>query len=769
MKHLPTVFLSFAGVAVAADAAPWLSSAESARADEINRIRTVCAEVDQVMADLGVTRTAVPEPADTSMPEIAEGETVAVSDGGMVFDALNSRVTYLDNVRVNDAAARLRCSERLYIQFPKSEKEKKTSEPAAEAPIAAVEEQAAPAEPEKTAALAEPTPLAGRSEAKPAELPVCIEARDAVVDTVLNCVLLRGSEKPGEALRLSRGDDYAVLTPAADGSAPQVYAAPNGDIMISCGSLELKWKDSRARECRLKAEARMIYFRSEDNTLVIDGRAEICTPDGELRFDEGAEISFAGTVEKTRGFMGQFTGKRLGDIAFAEARGNVAATAPAAENRAAASAYGDVLRYRAETGECEVLGRTCRLVYGSNELRADDSLKLHANGDITLSGSEINGIYERESARKGEPLRGTLHSAGKLVFCAADGTVFAPNGIDLRDEQCDFSCSGAMVLRLTSRPEKKETPAYGNLNLAVARYSGISQAHATGGVSLRYIETPGQEGLTLLADDAELNLATGEALLTSAAGKEALLSYNGYSMKAVSPDAVSTVQLLADGDICVNGSLIESVLPGEKAATEITTHRLLRLERASGKLSMGENTCLKSSEGVLTTKGAVSAELAAGAPEKARPVLPDYPHLVYNFSGLKNAATEQGGTVRTPQVSMQCEGAISVLMDSNPAADNSMAGIRYATAERKVALAGKDSQGRIIRATGDRLVLDAATGQKRLTGNSVTLADAYNLHTAYGPSAAVTLDRNNNARITGSRQVSTATRISDQIEKQKQK
>ena len=61
---------------------------------------------------------AAPENPDTTLPEQQGTETVAVADSGMLFDSDNSRLAYINNVRVTDMRLHMRCRDRLYIQFP---------------------------------------------------------------------------------------------------------------------------------------------------------------------------------------------------------------------------------------------------------------------------------------------------------------------------------------------------------------------------------------------------------------------------------------------------------------------------------------------------------------------------------------------------------------------------------------------------------------------------------------------------------------------------
>ena len=131
--------------------------------------------------------------------------------------------------------------------------------------------------------------------------------------------------------------------------------------------------------------------------------------------------------------------------------------------------------------------------------------------------------------------------------------------------------------------------------------------------------------------------------------------------------------------------------------------------------------------------------------------------------------TGQGGTARTAQASMECNGLIdiSLLPESRRAKNAVMGPIDKALLCDRVSVLAKDSSGRLLRASGDRMEADAATGEKVITGRRVTLSDENNTHIASGAGAAVRIDRNNNARITGQHQSTTATNIRRQTEQTK--
>jgi hypothetical protein len=105
----------------------------------------------------------------------------------------------------------------------------------------------------------------------------------------------------------------------------------------------------------------------------------------------------------------------------------------------------------------------------------------------------------------------------------------------------------------------------------------------------------------------------------------------------------------------------------------------------------------------------------------------------------------------------------------NKSADKMMGGLKSATARGNVAIAGRDNTGRALRATGDLLEINTATGMKVLSGRQVTLGDANVTHFASGAGACIRIDAKNNASIHGEKHTTHATNIRQQINDNKTK
>ena len=779
MRYIPTILFLSSTLLMADTIAPWQSQAVQERHASIHSIRNVCREVDEILLHLGINDTPDATAFENSaMPEGKPGETVAESDGGMLFDAANARVTYINNVRVSDARIRLRCAKRLYIQLPSASllSGKSTADITKATPG---QQTATEAEATGDATTEIPgIPMASAPatmEMPVSEGPLDITTDEAVIDTHRNCILLTGHAKSSPGILIRQGQAEVSLAPTSKGDAPIILADDNGDILLQSGKLSITWQDKEGNVSELQTEAEIVYYRAAEHSLVIDGKARIVTPQGTLQFDKGAHIALESKSpdgKEKDGFMSQFTNVRIAGILRAEAWGNVLATTPHSETRPAGEIQGEHLVYDAKAGTCLTEGKNCRLVYGKNTLMTDGALRLEPNGDIYLSGSSITGNYERPATQKNAPaICGSFHTKDTLHFSAADGTITAPHGISLKDDYSDFSCSGALVLTLKKNTVAESTSKPGNLNLAIAQYNDISYARASGGVVLHHGDVAGKPETELRASDVELNLATGEATLTAAGGNPVVLRSKGYELTAQSAQTPALVELAANGDIHITGEQINAALQDKENGARIQARESLHLNRESGELALGPQSRITAPDGILTASGALTAKLSKGSGTNAKSLLPRFPHLVYNYTGLEKAYTSQGGTIQTTQASMQCKGAITVEMNPNPPAkdNSSTAAIKFASAEGSVALAGKDSTGRIMTATGDKLTLNGATGEKRLTGHKITLGDAYNIHTIQGAGASVVIDKKNNARISGARHTTTATRIPDQIEQQKKK
>ncbi len=751
--------------------------------------------VNAILGELGTPFAPATQAAEAPLPEPVEGQAVAVCDGGLFFDAAESQLVYIHNVRVNDARVKLLAANRLYIQMPRKE-EKKIPEtlandaefsgysstpdpqppaPQAEPQVPGEQPQAPSPQPAESITTSPEAP----ADVPPPSQPLEVTAYDALINSVSNrMAFTSGPAAPKLVFR--QGSHIAELT-EAEGIPARALADEEGNILLEAPAIALTWQEEDGTHSTLRSTGGRTLFHAATNTLVMDGPVEASYRDGESTLHCSGPFCVTLRPEehiparKPEGFMSQFTSMRFSGIASASATGNVQLASRMGGTGLSVS--GDALYYNGLTGRVEIPGTPCMLSYGEGErntLQAEGSLVLEENGDIHLnSKGSIEGTYERASRTEGAaPLQGTLSATAPLSFHAATGTI-TTRALNARDAEGHFSCTGDVLLTLTPRTADELAEAHlparekaGMVNMALARYKDINTMKALGQVrgALLNPASPTTPEATLSASQADVNLTTGEVLLTGA-GEQASVTFRSYALSGTAePLSPATVHLKPNGDIEVRGSRVACSIPNDKGVTTITSTDRMLLARGPRSLSLGAGTRLQSPDGIITTNGPMQAVLAPGT-QPARPLSPRFPQLTYDFSGLESAETFEGATVRTAKGSLQCTQHLSVLMlPPGDTARSTMGGIRSAIATGQVLLAAKDASGRVMRAAGSRLDVNGLTGEKRLTGSRVVLEDARNRHEATGDGAAIRIDARNNARITGKRHTTSATGIREQVE-----
>ena len=785
MKPLPGVlFLLTAALATGAESKIDLIQSMTERMEVIRELKGEIEAADQAVIDLVGTLPPPAENPDISMPERSGTDSVAVADGGLLFDANNFRLVYINNVRVADRRLEMRCSNKLYIQFTRDSlsKGKSSAQKAAtgkqdsSAKSSSSTPPAAPAPKPHTTTAAVPE-AASTPEAAPApaeeQLPLCVTAAHALVDANRNITFLEGAATGSSDLLLTRGEDEVRLS-TADGSTAAILADTNGDIFLTSGSIDIKWKDAKGNPCSLRNDEGVAYYRAETRELYLQGPTTIITAEGTLTSTHHITITLNITEDPAAksSFMPQFSGLRVDGIRHFTAEGNVRLTRPANGSTPASEVRGDIITYDGQTGEVNASGQTTGFIYGEQSISTNGSLNLAANGDITLLGETIDGVYSRPGAGSdGAPLTGTFHTSGSVTYTAATHIIAFPNGLSASDALSNITIGGRVELLMQEAADRKipTRENMGMLNLAIARYDDIATVHAVGGVTLTHRDTPDEQGLTMISDEVTLDFRSAEATLTATPGKSASLSYNGHHLAATSADGGSSLHLAPNGDLTMRGDTLKASIPGKKKPTTATCTDHLILLRESGQLKLGPACRVNAEEGILTASAELILTLYPGPAEKNVPILPRYPHLIFNYAGLHTADTTEGGTVQSTKGSMQCTGPIHVEMNPESDSDKPMNSVRRITASGNVAIAGRDSSGRLLRATGDHLLVTGANGIKILSGSQVILQDANTTHIASGKGARIEVDGRNNIRIIGARQTTQATRIKDQIDKNKTK
>lgn len=798
----------------AAPSSPYESDLQQSR----QRATTWQQQLNQVATELKALGVNLP-PAATQAEIPDTEDTVAVADLGLLFDTVNSRIIYLGNVRLRDARAHINASEQLHIylqDFSESKKDKPKPPPAPLANAALTEGTTAektdstqPAHPHESAqessGKAEQTVPAADTPATPqlAESPengsgapvataekepdgntipatapkaepVRIDTHSAIADSINNAILLYAPEGSKEII-IQQGQNIVQITPGKTSPA-RILADPDGNILLEGGVVNVQMVDEAGGISTMKTTGGLAYYHAASHTLHAPGNSIFTHPDGSLQCTQQLCITLvpsAQKIEQKPGFMSQFTGLRFDGVSTATAKGNVVLIGAATEERAAVRAEGDTLTYNGKTGECSLFGQKSRLMYGNYDVHTNQGLHLLANGDIELHGCDIHGTYERESNTPGQMLKGKFKACGPVVFRADQGTITADKGLFMEDAESDFSCTGPAKLVLTPKADDQEPERKpGMPNLAIARFGDISRAQASGNV-VAHLYEPGTHKCTgeLKAASVQSDLVTGETLLIGEPGKPLIALYEGNRIVSTpAPGQTATMQVHANGDLRLNGATIDATMINEQGTTTAHCNDYVRLIRAENRLETGSSTELKTTTAILTTTGSLSATLATTG--EATPDVPGsgFRSFRFNYNGIQEATTGKGCTLRTEQGSMQCTGPVRIVLDSGTkTGDSPMGSVKYATAAGNVALAGKDSSGRLMRATGDLLTVDSATGMKVLSGDRVTVGDAYNTHIITGKGAAIRIDARNNVKIVGRNHKTHATKVRQQLNDSKNK
>lgn len=762
---LPLSLLSLLLLPAAGEGEAWYNRAwpEQTQQQAQRIIATWQHEAQGVEAELqGIE---LPQAASTEEPAPAEGgETVITCDGAMLFDAASNNIVYVGGVRLNDARLTLHADGRLFVRLPEQaveEKQKSARQDLNKLPkdtpqTAVPETPETPDAPEKEFTLPE-----GMQQAR-------ITTQDAVVDTEANQLILF-SPAGGAPIVLESGANKLTVTPAADCPA-HIVADADGNLTVAGDSICGQWTDEQQRPAELLIAKGSLCYHAAEHAIALTGACRLLHPSGDIRCSRGLYARLQGEhkVPENATFLQQFTGLSVTGLAALHAEGGVEASAASVGEGPRAELRGEVLDYDAESGLCALTGEQCSLSYNEQySLEGAQRISLSPEGVLRVEGRELSGTYTRPNEGEGEPLEGTFRTGGLITLTPAGdhATVCLPQGITAEDGAASFSCTGELTATLLpTEGAGVPTVADSKLNLALLRFRSIDQAAACGDVLARRRDlATGAENGFLQAERAEFDLTHRAAELFGTHDKAIVATYDGNRVE-VTPDgdALPHLTYSADGDAELRGGLITAKLHDEKNGTVTArcTHAL-RLLRAQNRLETDGSAEFHTEDGVLITKDSFYALLVADETAATRKGLMSFP-----YKGVREAATDKGGSVQSTKGSMQCTGPIRVVLDTD-AQDKAMGGLRSASAEGRVMVAGKDSKNRLFRATGDRLTMDAATGEKVLSGSRVTLEDADNMHTASGRGAAVRIDARNNAVISGATHSTSVKRIREQIEKQK--
>lgn len=860
--------------AASADVAGEQSSpAPTSLAEKRQLIRRWEEDIDRLrerLAEFRAEAMLTPTGGDGTMPEPVPGEAIIDCDGGLLFDVNAAQLIYVNNVRLSEQRLRLRADLQLLVQLERRQLDEKlnregnayrqSEDPVAEAANSPDREVAKDAGKEKAESPsgADPSGSSSKDAARLRERVCTVSTTSALADTEKNRLLL--STRGGQQPIVITGENQQLTLRSNDQRHASLLADEHGDALAVCGSLHLEGLDRDGQPYTLDAEQGEAWYSAAARSLTVAGPCRLQHARGELSCRDGLTLYFDGEgkaeTKTGGGYMSQFASMQLSGIRRAEAHGNVRLVSKATEDQPACTAAAEHLDYDATNGDCRLSGPDSSLEYGGYALSRAETMHLAPNGDITLTGPELHGRYERKGSDD-RPLTGQFTAAQELRFTAADGCIRTEHGLKLRDSEIDFACSGPVTLTLMKREQGKAAPERaktGMLNLAIADYSDIAHIDARGDVVGHFADTgdgaqtaagtapaaaagtagaagshgaadrsetaraesSAEGGSSLRGDHLVADLVKGSAIVEAPESREASLGYRGNSVSASSPDAGDEAPRLViaeNGDLLAVGGRIRAHLLTDEGPADADCRGKMELIRADRLITTGPDATVNAPAGLFTANGPLvltlapeesasqSADASAkhrdsassersesqdsgsestekpaagtdaedGKPARGGDFAARYPHLNYAYSGLQRLRTEQGGTARTAQASMECSGLIdiSLLPESRRAKNAVMGPIDKALLCDRVSVLAKDSSGRLMRASGDRMEADAATGEKVITGHRVTLSDENNTHIASGAGAAVRIDRNNNARITGQHQSTTATNIRRQTEQTK--
>ena len=803
MKRLFLLSALAVPAALAATPTPapeWLVPLRADAQRLVEQWQAASAEVDAALPGL-VAPQADADDADTAdneMPELAEGDTLASCRGGLMFDNANSTLIYLDRVQLLDERLRLLAEHRLFVKLRSMDPRPDAAQKTEESPTQGVQDVQ--------------RDITERARRVPQQLRggrITIETTEAVADTASNILLLRSPAR-GIPVLVAQGRNSIRIQPQ-EGREALLVADAAGNVFMDGAHISLRWVDDEGREGKMECAGGSITYHAATHTLHLPGLTTMEHPRG--TFQSESALTVVLQPDPDAGKPGDSYLSQFAKMSFKGVESVAVHQGSAKFDGYAAS--GELLQYNARTGACLVNGPNASLTYNANTITAD-RIALDESGNIAIDGNDVRMAYERPSRQNADTkLHGTVR-CGALQFDAATGKVTTQAPIAIRDDELDFAAQGPTELTLrraeNPRPRPDALPSF-----ALAEYDGVATLTAHRGVRLAAKSEQGD--VVVMGDEVQADLVRQEATVTASGDNPLVVQGSGFraaAQTAAGADAHSFLQMTEQGEITLSGShiSIEHTPDGQapsaivalspqppaelhvNAAGDISlkgedigieTHDSagnsvkavcrgsLTLEKEAGRLVTGSATRMQAAQGSFASNGPVTATLRPGAPRTARQN-DRFAHLNYSFDGLQEASTPAGGSIRTPQGSMQCSGPMSVAFFADGEAPKparaaspqqpGLGNLKSARAEGSVALAAKDSTGRVLRAFGDTLALDAVTGMKTLTGNTVTLSDQYNTHTASG-GASITLDADNNARIHGATQRTTATHIHDQMEQQK--
>ncbi|MFI3242911.1 MAG: hypothetical protein R3Y56_01505 [Akkermansia sp.] len=681
-------------------------------------------------------------------------DTIVDSTKGLYFDAQQSMMSYFGQVRMRDPRLSLDC-ERLFIQLEKRRVKQESSEFEAEVEKTETRDFT-PSEHAQTE-----TVIAKEQVPEP----MIMSAKQVLVDMQLKRLYATGDVVE---LKHSRGDIRA------EGGEPIMLIDDKAGLIYVKGHHISGFSvDEKGEKNEFSSEG-YVLFELDSDSILLARQNKIQTPKGDIACRGLLRVRMQPAEEQKPSSSKGFRLNRAYDgLSYVTALDDVVVSGTQADGTPFRMS-GDLLSYDARIGEMIMTGEQCHLSSAEQnmQVQGDATARLYADGSMKLKGGDIFGSYQRPS-RSGEGLlHGTYQTQGEILMTAADGQLRCPHGLVAKDEELDFACTREVVVSFEREPATEEAKPQQSVavmpDFAFSRIKGIAHVAAAGDIQAKGM---GEWDFYAQGDELEADLIEGTALVRAKAAQWAQFTYQGAQLKARSQDRGSEVQLLANGDIKMAGDVIEGYMPAreDKSSFAFETQNDLYLNNAESLLVMPHPVHMESDQGIFNSQGGLTASLRRA--EKPASTGRGFARHDFGFTGVEWAQSPRDSSLQSPQLSLQCDGFMRLVMEEEGASqgqDATLAGLQSAEAHDAVRFIAKDAQGKLYRATGEHLSIDGHRGTKLLTGPRVTLSSGHKLHEASGAGAQVFVDAKNNVRLSGAQQTTVVTDVREEFGREAQ-
>lgn len=771
-RHLSTLILL-----IMCGTSPCWSQHAAARCD-VSQHRQQATEMAQELEQLMTSwaqqsdgfLASLPEEEATPLPPepTHTNDTIIESTRGLFFDAEQSTLNYFGKVRLRDPRLHLDC-ERLFLQL----EQKRVHEKGGKMSQQVDKPQELDLTPSKSA-----QEKSIMDESKGFDAPLIMDAQQVLIDMSHKRIYAQGEQV---CITHSKGEMRAK-----GGQPIALIADEQGLIYMRGEHIEGFTINEQGERCSFSTQGYALFILKDDS-LILSHNNIVQTAQAELRCQGPLIIQLLAKEEQApRDEKSLQLNRAYLGIAHVQAQEQVYLKGKTQRGEEFELA-GDALSYNAQSGDIRLSGDDCRLTHGEQNMRARGDAQeaalvhLAPDGSVEVRGRDIQGDYKRPSNTSGKMLSGHFQTQGQLRMPASDGKLYLSEGLKAQDEELDFQCSRELIISFEHREQKgdlqEKTRAVVLPQMPFTSIMGIAHVTAAGEVQAK---GQGEFNFHLQGEQLEADLIQGTTCIIAGAQQWAQLSYDGSELKARSQDGPSQLELKPNGDILVLGERIEAYTPsqGGRQSMRFETEQSLNFNRNEGLITIEHPVRLSTEQGIFSSQLGLHAQLrrAPQSDQELTAIDPDsergrYAHLNYPFIGLERAYALGGCALQSTQLSMQCDGPMNITMaqEGQKGKDEMLQGLALAEASGAVRFVAKDAKGVLYRATGDKMVIDAISGIKQLTGSRVTLTSGKNQHEASGGGARVTVDAKNNVTIRGAKQTSVATDVQTQVKQNKDK